>query len=495
MSTFILDIKEMTRFINGLKDFKFEKIFITIIIGIFFLYIFVRAKNMSITYDEAYTYKNFINTSWLNIFTYYAGSPTNNHLINSILSKISIDLLGNSELSIRLPNVLSFIPFGYSLFYFFRKYTNFVISVLGMLLIILNPFILDFFSLSRGYGLALSFFSISLLFFIKLWDSTGNKKGFISLFACFSLLSILSNLVFANLVLPLYLTLFIKSFINLQGTLKVKLKSWFKFNFLSLIYFVVSMGLFGLISIYLKLKDQLYYGGTNNFISDSIQSVIKASLYSNWDESIVGFLLVLILVLVLIGFVLFLFKKSNFILNIGIFLLGFSALSTTLQFYLLGNRYLIDRTALFLILLFNFIIVGILISLVGMANRRDIKYFVYVFFVFYFVLNLLNFTKSLNLEYTYSFKSDSISKEVANKITDLYVGQKVYISSSLSSATGYYLKNIVSKENQKIYDKSERFLTKGIYYLLGRDYSNLDLSKNTIIYKNEDFKVILFQSN
>src|ERR1051326_3454816 len=124
-----------------------------------FAYIVARVCMLSFTHDEAFTYLHYVRCSWetINHLTY-----TNNHLLNTWLMKFCNNLFGNSEFSLRLPNVLSYILF----LHFSRKLllvvTDARLALGGWLFLNLNPFVLDFFSLARGYGISLGFFMMGL---------------------------------------------------------------------------------------------------------------------------------------------------------------------------------------------------------------------------------------------------------------------------------------------------------------------------------------------
>jgi hypothetical protein len=130
----------------------------------------VRAARASFTIDEATTYLFYIPTNFLTMFTFGTG---NNHFLNTLLTKCASLLAGQSELVLRLPNLL-----GYGVYLFFaflildRFVKNKVIVVCGYLLLCINPYVIDFFSLCRGYGLSLGFLMASLFFFFSFLNKT-----------------------------------------------------------------------------------------------------------------------------------------------------------------------------------------------------------------------------------------------------------------------------------------------------------------------------------
>ncbi len=123
-----------------------------------FVWAVCRAALLSITFDEATTYNEFVRPGLIGRYS------TNNHVLNSWLMKATTSLLGSSELSIRVPALL-----GAALY---------LVAIWGLATMVLprwwerlavvtllswNPLLLDFFSLARGYSLALGFLAMALL--------------------------------------------------------------------------------------------------------------------------------------------------------------------------------------------------------------------------------------------------------------------------------------------------------------------------------------------
>jgi len=138
------------------------------------IFMIKRTAEAAFTFDEAATYLNYISASPLAIFNF---NSANNHLINTLLTKLAWVLGGSSEFVLRLPNLLAFVV--YLLFSFLildRFVKNKMITVCGYLLLSLNPYVLDFFSLCRGYGLSLAFLMASLFFFFSFMENTIENK-------------------------------------------------------------------------------------------------------------------------------------------------------------------------------------------------------------------------------------------------------------------------------------------------------------------------------
>jgi hypothetical protein len=114
-----------------------------------------RACTLAITHDEALTYR------W-----YVRGGPpailsprcydANNHVLHSLLAWGGVRLFGPSELSLRLVSLLGgllYLVMARRLCLLLCGPT--LLSLLGFLLLALNPFVLDYLAAARGYSLGL----------------------------------------------------------------------------------------------------------------------------------------------------------------------------------------------------------------------------------------------------------------------------------------------------------------------------------------------------
>ncbi|MGA2328147.1 MAG: hypothetical protein ABSH05_17855 [Bryobacteraceae bacterium] len=114
-----------------------------------------RAWTQSVTIDEARNYEMFIAEPISRMFAAYDAT---NHVLQTVLSKISIGVFGLSEFTLRLPTVLGgllYLVSGYRLLrYLFGTGWLLVLSVLALGL---NPGVMDYLSAARGYGLGLGF--------------------------------------------------------------------------------------------------------------------------------------------------------------------------------------------------------------------------------------------------------------------------------------------------------------------------------------------------
>ncbi|HTP25338.1 MAG TPA: hypothetical protein VMK12_06720 [Anaeromyxobacteraceae bacterium] len=159
-----------------------------------------RATSQSITHDEAFAYHRVVTWSWLDIFTLFRDC---HHLLNSYLSKASVELLGLSELSLRLPSLLGGLLY---LVVVLRLTRHLFASpwtvLLAVALLVLDANLLDHMSAARGYGLGMAFLSLAALEMLLVLGSPGEvgmprERRHLLLAGVALALSVASNLTYA----------------------------------------------------------------------------------------------------------------------------------------------------------------------------------------------------------------------------------------------------------------------------------------------------------
>ena len=131
-----------------------------------------------------------------------SGEPDNNHMLFTLLAKLSVASFGLSEFTLRLPTLLGFAVFLGGIKLVLQRLVPGWVQVIGIAAIGLNPYLVDYFSIARGYGLALGLMTLGLACLIAAMCDTpgavglGKARAALFLFA----LAALANLAF---LLPL----------------------------------------------------------------------------------------------------------------------------------------------------------------------------------------------------------------------------------------------------------------------------------------------------
>lgn len=376
--------------------------------GIFFFlpllivfYIFIRAKLLSLTWDEAYTFFNFVrHSSWLpHDFNYMAA---NNHLLNTWLMKCSIGLFGETELSLRLPNVLA------AAFFFFAtiKTLRLLFTKTGQvaaafLLVALNPFMLDFFSLARGYGISLALMmgAIYQLSLFLLRAPTLKRAIRAEIFLAFA---VLSNLTLLHVLAAVSFLLLLHRFRDPRPEKKKKEL------LLLCIVPLITAGSLAYYFVRLSQCGAFFFGTEETSPLGTISSLADANSYGH--PLVSQTLLFLFLAVPAAVFFRFLRnglrKGEDARQNWSLYLLLATLLSflfPVIQHFVLGSNYLSGRTGLFFLPLFALLIVALSLLLPRRAGAVLLLIFASAF--------AINFAFSFNLRFAYDFREQADVKD------------------------------------------------------------------------------------
>ncbi len=129
---------------------------VRVALGLIFAGIVIKAASSDLTWDEAWTYLFYGRTPLGFTRLDYA----NDHPLNSILVWASTRMFGNSEFIIRIPNVLAGGLYLYSSALLIGAVRG---KLLAFALCVLQPYLLDYFALARGYGIAAALVQFGLV--------------------------------------------------------------------------------------------------------------------------------------------------------------------------------------------------------------------------------------------------------------------------------------------------------------------------------------------
>lgn len=392
---------------NKLRSFFSPSVFLLgIPAALLFAYILIRAYLLSLTWDEAFTFFEFVrHPSWLpHDFNYMSA---NNHLLNTWLMKCSVFLFGDGELALRLPNVIA------SGFFFFwsarllkKLFENNWFALAAFLALTLNPFVLDFFSLARGYGISLALMMgavYQLTVYIK--EDPAVKRGLKIQF--FLLFAILANLTMLHLFAAVTLILLIDQFYKKENSSR-------KTDLIKLL--ILPVLLLAVLFFYLqKLESSgaFFFGREIGTAIGTLHSLAESAAYRNSN-----FLSPMFFVLVAFPVLLFFpllrkwknrtKDKNQYWSLVLLTLLLLSFLTPVLQHILLGSNYLSGRTGIFLLPLFSFAAIGLSLQLPRLWTG--------ILLSLLGTFSILLFTFSFNLRYTIDFREQADLKDAMREL-------------------------------------------------------------------------------
>lgn len=384
-----------------------------------FIWAGMKAHFASFTHDESFTYNNYVSKSFMDILSFQFPSA-NNHLLNTLFMKFSESIFGNSEWALRLPNTLAhllYLIFSYKLL---KKVSPPLLLLPFFILLNANPYLLDFFSIARGYGLSIGFLMTSIYLLFKFLDNKNFKHFYLSL-------GILSLAVLSSFVLIYFFmgVIIAYNLFLLIGRKEMQLslkKICFKNIFPLLITSVLALLLYEPIRKLTEAK-QLYYGGSNGFFQDSIGQLLNNLLYYQYDSPILKTSLIYSLYFLVIVCFIYIFyhllKKGNyrsisklitaFTIFISIYLLS------TLNHSFTDAKFMIGRTALFL---YPLIILIFILLLSKLAQLKFGNWIAGLITIISTVLFSVHTYKSLDSHAFLDWSYDQNSKSVMKALKD-----------------------------------------------------------------------------
>lgn len=245
-----------------------------------FAYVTARAVRVPVVHDEAMTFFLYVEPGkFLPFFSHW---DAGNHLLSTAFGWLSWSVFGMHTWALRLPNVLAFILFAHYGWKWAGRLSVPLVRWCFLSAWLLMPFLLGFFALFRGYGLAMAFWAMALYELCALLETASIKRlvAVLVASACASYAS-LSLLTLWAVVLA------ITAIIILRSPLPRKaIAAWVA---LGPVPFLVA-------AAYLQQLSQrgnLYYG-VDGILSGTLPSLLNTMLGAS-SSLLVGFLVLLFL--------------------------------------------------------------------------------------------------------------------------------------------------------------------------------------------------------
>jgi hypothetical protein len=338
------------------KTFWLRTIYpLALFIGIL-TYLITKALVMQTTCDEAYTVMILSKQPTWDLIT-YKDSYTNNHILNTLSINGLFAIFGMNHSLARVPSMVGFLMYFYCCFRFSKKYiTDDVLSVMFLTVMCCNPYLLDFFALARGYGLSIGFMMVSVYLAANIVFQKKSTDYELPLSILAAILSVYAQFASLHFYLGINLLLFLYA-LNQWITHNDK-KEFIK----TVVTQIVGFGVLAAL-VYLPFKgiirdNQIAYYGAEGFWENTLTSVIYHGVYAQGyftDATTPVFKRLLLLVFfIVVAKIAYTFgqKKTDesektYPSVFAALLFSCTAASVILQFHLLKNQYVVDRTALF----------------------------------------------------------------------------------------------------------------------------------------------------
>lgn len=488
-----------------IKTDRLEK-FLPLILSLLFLFYFIaKALLVPITHDEASSCLVFSAQSVKSILSYDDPWPTN-HILNTLAVKLTAFLFGLTQFTGRLPNLIS------SIFYLFFVYkisrlisSSFVVSITIFLIFLCNPYMNDFFSLARGYGMAVAFMTASI-FYLLLFLKENSYKNIFAIMV-FGFLTVAANFSFLVYMASLNVILFFVCFYFYR-------KGKFRIDFfVKLILIVIAFDLLLAAFSYMPVSrmsatNQFRFWGSGGFYSETFMSLFNTFLfdikYFSWQYSYLPKVLLGVIVLIIVsGFFVALkygFEKNNksrvFIISC-LLLLSTVGINLT-QHKLLGTPYLWGRTALLYVPLIALMTGSGLEILYAHFNKGG-KIISWIFIAVISIHLIICF----NLKYVKEWQFDQNTFDVLSELKKIKdtrkPNERIRLNTHwlFSPSINFYKitqnldwLDLVPAHKDPQYDQHDEF-----YYSLSEEYNLIPPSYKKIIVFDKDVRALFQFSN
>jgi hypothetical protein len=385
---------------------------------VLFGYSLIRMIRLSFTHDESLTYTILLDDpTW-------RGSA-NNHPLNTRTMRWARHWLGDQEWALRLPNLIAHGLYLISGMFLLRRFGSWAVLLLGFGLLNLNAFLLDFFGLARGYGLASGLSLTSLWLLKEAWDRMGTSSGRALIFLSFTFAALAPNANFAWVnvhvaMMSAAIVFCIGDYRKVKGTAKRG----------SLVFAAVFLGanVWALINMARRIlrmqkENLLYAGGKEGFVQDTIGSLLQTYLYG--EDYGMNARLVLSYTVIGIFFLagIWLTYRALHDRHIRFSAIVFTVLAIALlgpiaEHVLFGALFPLDRTALYYVPLFAVLVTSSASDLVSQSNRVG-RILVSIVSVLIACATLVHFVRAANLTHTLMWSYDIDTKTAMDDIEAL----------------------------------------------------------------------------
>ncbi len=266
--------------------------FVPLLLALCFCYVTYRALHLDLTSDETELLSSVHRNGYRDLVL---GVDWNSqaHFLNTLLAKPCVEFLPLNEIAAsRMPSLLGLLLFLCGVWKIGTLFPTELARTLTTLALVSNAFLLDYFGLSRGYGLALGFAMLSLSFLLEativpsVHDESALRQTTCLLWLAAG--SALSNMAF----LHFYAAVLIATLWLLwRNRSKLSFQRWSSAALIAVFYLPRVLNT--------RKEGDLYFGGDVGFVHDTVASLVRATFYDLVPPIwLVGFLSVAVTLLV-----------------------------------------------------------------------------------------------------------------------------------------------------------------------------------------------------
>lgn len=347
---------------------QIERLLAALSVLLVFVYVALRAHYVAVCHDEAATFFHYIVSE--KFVPYHAHWDANNHFLNSALSWVCYKLFGPAQLSIRFPNVLAFLIYGYFSIRISEQVKQRLIRWMLLIALLTATFLIEFFAMTRGYAMSIAFL-LGAVHHGAIYLSTFKLKHQVYLWL-WMWLGVTASLTLINSYLILLGAVAI-------GLLKVSEGRWKHASVYVLLGIPVLLAAVAY-AFGLKERGLLYTGLADGFIEVTVRSLVRyqldreSALIANF-VTLVGGLSALFLI------IRFLSRSLRWsAIRLASVLLLLNAAASILLNLLFGMNFPENRVGMYYIPLFLIAVAGVLDE--WSVTNKNVKWLALSFLVF-----------------------------------------------------------------------------------------------------------------
>lgn len=394
-------------------------------VSVCFSIVVYRAYQIGITHDEAFSFF-LIDSNYLNALA----TTANTHILNSLSMKIFNIFNLNHWFFLRIHSVLSFLIFAYFTYRILDFFETNLSKITFLFLMLCNPLTLEFFSLARGYGIALSFLMGTIYYSLSYIQHQSSNKNLQKIFI-FGSIAMLGNYTVLFPIAGIFIYLF---FIQKN---KFLTQIFSKKNIpYTLLFIIINIGAVANMLLIKYITNDLQYGADHSFLLESLPSLFLHIAFIPYPSSSImvrtGTIVLSFFTFFMIinTFIISLLKKENLLgFASSVFILCFVFYSLThILFY---SPYPLSRTTLSL---FPFMAINLIIWLERVIKSKYLKKTIKISCIFFLLLfSIQNFS----LNHTLEWKNQSQVQYVFEDIIKIHK-QKTDLSPTILCDEAHY---------------------------------------------------------
>jgi hypothetical protein len=375
-------------------------------------YVVIRGLNMVITHDEAYSFYN-VKHFWY-VETLCTG---NTHWFNFLALKTAVLFNLEKVSQLRWFSLFCAGVFLTGAYFWIKSIKDIPTKVFAFSFALLNPYLIDYLSLARGYSAGIMFEALMLICFCLAVKNNKRSLMFLSLF--FAGMSAIANFNFFYVFVAFALIYFYRNYFK-QAFLFLKNKQFY-FDFLFSLG-ITALVLKALRFITLCSNDIGAYGGSD-LVTSIFSGFIETLIYKNFNIdlltiNILAYVLFLLLVIISIYGILKSKSHNNYWYELSSKLFLIILVLLVFNKWCFGVLYPTFRTALIFYPLIALIVIGFFNFLFSKS-----KFGKYVLYIFSFLL-LVNFLLGASFSKTFDYSEQRDSK-IAFEFLDNIGAKKV----------------------------------------------------------------------